>query len=451
MKHKTLLSLLVIILILPAIGFGQTVHQVAYGTDQISAAIAGAAAGDIIELTSDGGVYIETVALVVDKSLTIRAEVGLTTKPVIASDDSVANMHLSSNINLILEGIYFDGALGIKPTANGILAPDGTMGYYLTIDNCEFWDFGRPDEDGCAINGTESSTWFTQGEELVVMNCIFGRSSGEQIRYTKPNAAGPTIGALKDLYVYGCTFWGMSDDEAIYVKAVDDVSAGTPDPLFYIDHCTFVNNGEKCIYPKNIDGAIITNSIVVDGNDYACRIYGQNSSVINFLYYNTPTGISLVDGATAAQLTNILADTDPLFLDPNYLTSGNFELSASSPAIGQGTDGTTLGDPRWYPGASGIGTSSNENNPAKFQLHQNYPNPFNPSTTIGFDLLQAGHVTLTVYSILGQEITTLLDQQMKAGSHSIKWNTEEIEAGGIYFYKISVNGNQQIRKMILIK
>jgi len=86
-----------------------------------------------------------------------------------------------------------------------------------------------------------------------------------------------------------------------------------------------------------------------------------------------------------------------------------------------------------------------------FNLSQNYPNPFNPSTTIDFDIAKAGHVTLSVYNVLGQEVATLIDQDMGIGHHTAQWNTDATVTAGIYFYKINTNDNVQIRKMTLLK
>ena len=84
-------------------------------------------------------------------------------------------------------------------------------------------------------------------------------------------------------------------------------------------------------------------------------------------------------------------------------------------------------------------------------MGQNYPNPFNPSTTIAFDIAAAGHLTLSVFNIMGQQVATLVDQNMGTGHYTAQWNTDETVTGGIYFYKISTNDNVQIRKMTLIK
>ncbi|MBI3765399.1 MAG: hypothetical protein HY277_02710 [Ignavibacteriales bacterium] len=60
--------------------------------------------------------------------------------------------------------------------------------------------------------------------------------------------------------------------------------------------------------------------------------------------------------------------------------------------------------------------------PTSFHLFQNYPNPFNPSTTISYILKERGAVRLTMYSLFGQRITTLIDEKQVGGYHSVVWN-----------------------------
>ena len=89
--------------------------------------------------------------------------------------------------------------------------------------------------------------------------------------------------------------------------------------------------------------------------------------------------------------------------------------------------------------------------PLRYALEQNYPNPFNPRTSITFQLKKDGKVTLKIYNAVGQCAATLVDgKKMKAGSHNISWNAANFPSG-LYFYKISVNDFQSVKKMLLVK
>jgi hypothetical protein len=94
--------------------------------------------------------------------------------------------------------------------------------------------------------------------------------------------------------------------------------------------------------------------------------------------------------------------------------------------------------------------------PEEFALRQNYPNPFNPATTIEFILPRRSEVRLTIYNLLGQEVTTLVDGVESAGYHAVQWDGRDSHgqsvAGGIYFYRINTGGNLfKTKKMLLLK
>jgi hypothetical protein len=88
--------------------------------------------------------------------------------------------------------------------------------------------------------------------------------------------------------------------------------------------------------------------------------------------------------------------------------------------------------------------------PLTFDLQQNYPNPFNPVTTIQFQIPYTARTSLTVYDILGRNITTLLDQDLTAGKHLLTWDSSTV-ASGIYFYRLTSGTFTDTKKMIVAK
>lgn len=88
--------------------------------------------------------------------------------------------------------------------------------------------------------------------------------------------------------------------------------------------------------------------------------------------------------------------------------------------------------------------------PHRYELFQNYPNPFNPETTIPFRLSKKSRIRLEIYSLLGEKIRTLIDEEQRAGMHSVRFNAAAL-AGGVYFYKLSGPDFVQIRKMIILQ
>jgi len=88
--------------------------------------------------------------------------------------------------------------------------------------------------------------------------------------------------------------------------------------------------------------------------------------------------------------------------------------------------------------------------PKEYDLYQNYPNPFNPSTTIHYSLPQPGVVRLTVYDLVGREVTTLVNEQKDAGHYTVDFNGEGL-ASGMYLYRLSAGPYTQIKRMMLAK
>ncbi len=92
--------------------------------------------------------------------------------------------------------------------------------------------------------------------------------------------------------------------------------------------------------------------------------------------------------------------------------------------------------------------------PCSFSLHQNYPNPFNPETTLSFDLHDATDVSLKVYNINGQLISTLADEYLSAGTHFRQWGGTDDNgngvASGVYFYRLNAGKWSETKKMLLI-
>ncbi len=88
--------------------------------------------------------------------------------------------------------------------------------------------------------------------------------------------------------------------------------------------------------------------------------------------------------------------------------------------------------------------------PEEYALYQNYPNPFNPETSIRFDLKESGRVELKIFNLMGQEVMTLLRQQMPAGSHRITFAADNLPSG-VYIYVLKTDNFSASKKMIIMK
>jgi hypothetical protein len=92
--------------------------------------------------------------------------------------------------------------------------------------------------------------------------------------------------------------------------------------------------------------------------------------------------------------------------------------------------------------------------PKSYSLQQNYPNPFNPSTNIKFDVAQTGYAKLVIFDILGREITTIVNENLKVGEYQVSYNASNLPSG-VYLYRLTVTNNNTTwsaaKKLMLVK
>jgi hypothetical protein len=88
--------------------------------------------------------------------------------------------------------------------------------------------------------------------------------------------------------------------------------------------------------------------------------------------------------------------------------------------------------------------------PKEYKLYTNYPNPFNPSTVIKFDIPKDGNYALKVYNVLGEVVKVLADKEFTAGRYNVTFDAANISSG-IYFYQLTGENQNLIKKMLLMK
>jgi len=222
-------------------------------------------------------------------------------------------------------------------------------------------------------------------------------------------------------------------------------------------------------------GNTIYNNILINHHGFRGSIAIDAASSIGFVsdYNILVNRLSDDDGSsnmTLSQWQSMGYDLHSMIADPESQifidhTSGNFHLLQTAQAVDAGTnlvlpivfeDLENISRPQ----GSGFDIGCyeftittevvEENIPELFQLFQNYPNPFNPTTRIRFSIPDKSTVTLKVYDILGNEITTLVNEDKYRGIYNITMNAANL-ASGVYFYQIRAGNFVQTKKMMFVK
>jgi photosystem II stability/assembly factor-like uncharacterized protein len=183
------------------------------------------------------------------------------------------------------------------------------------------------------------------------------------------------------------------------------------------------------------------------GTSWTIRSEGplQQPSYHSIAMEDTFNGLAIGDGGMAARTTDGGMSWVEL---PRPTGSNLFGLRFQGPgrAIAVGGYGTILR----YTSEIPVAVASEPGVPAGFRLCQNYPNPFNPSTTIKFELPKSSEVRLSVYDMLGREVSVLVHERREAGVHEVRFDGTNL-ASGVYVYRLQAGDFVQSKRMLVLK
>lgn len=172
-------------------------------------------------------------------------------------------------------------------------------------------------------------------------------------------------------------------------------------------------------------------------------IVGNNASNSLSLYYNNNGAFEYKMRAGA-----FLSVFSPVFADIDNDGKGDIGAVGSLPPSGIGS--TLIFMKGTNTGPTSISGFNVSEFPEEFRLEQNYPNPFNPVTNLEFGISNSGFVSLKIYDLLGKEVATIVEAELKAGSYKYSFNASDLSSG-IYFYKLSSRNFSETKRMILLK
>lgn len=299
--------------------------QVSPGSGTLASAAKNASTGDVLMLTD--GTYSES-SVKPSVALTIQAAEG--TQPVIQLTGRI-----EVKADLTMDGIT------IQSSGEVIRMIEAETAYNVSALNCTF--SGCPNYYLRAYTSTAEAPYINS---LTVHNCLFRMGRDSDTGSPRAIMASKMLNQLASLSVTNCTFDGGASGAGrfIYLHPGEGIEEpATPAGTVTIDHCTFYNSADtRGVYLANINGAHVSNCIFMNPqqqpNTVSYAMYGTESLIENSLACNAPIKYS-----TGAVVSNCI-NRNPYFVDA---ANGNFQLCANSPAVHAGTDGSTIGDPRW--------------------------------------------------------------------------------------------------------
>ena len=193
-----------------------------------------------------------------------------------------------------------------------------------------------------------------------------------------------------------------------------------PENTILSPHAYMVLYGDEALFTAvfpDVHNGIGSFGFGLSADGEVLRLYNAEGGIVDWLKYNDASPWPVSPDGRGATLSLI----DP---EQDNTAAENWARSAEHGTPGEANVVIT-----------GIDENAQIDVPIAFSLGQNYPNPFNPSTTIPFSLPESGRVTIEIYSVLGQRVAKLIDEDMAAGYHRIVFDAEHL-ANGVYFYRI---------------
>ncbi|MCU7496206.1 MAG: T9SS type A sorting domain-containing protein [Ignavibacteria bacterium] len=307
-----------------------------------------------------------------------------------------------------------------KNKLGGIAFPDAQTGYaWMSLDDYAQYHVFKTADGGSTwneilnipgpsiIDGSiqffDASTGIIAGPKGWIIRTTDGGTKWDTVQVSN---APSTLkaSAFQEVCIAGQNAWAISE-KAIYFSSDKGASWN------YIDHGI-----------KNIDTTFYTVSFRSDGTGYVSCYDGSI--------------LKTTDSGKSWQLDESLKGKYH-FYSSAFDESGRIYFGTSNGLI------VTLEDQ--------LGVDEKEiASPKGFALEQNFPNPFNPVTSIRFTIPVGGMVSLTVYDILGREVSVLASGFYKAGSQTLSFDASRLSSG-IYYYQLKAGAFTQTRKMTVLK
>jgi len=234
------------------------------------------------------------------------------------------------------------------------------------------------------------------------------------------------------------------------------------------DYRTFMSSGPYTIpagESLTLDYAFVAGTSLADlqANADDAILYAPNLPVelTSFTANVNNEGDVVLNWTTATEINNHMFEIERRSNEGQYITIGYVEGfgTTTEPQEYSYTDNTVESGTYFYRlkqiDFGGQYEYSDEievevSGPLTFALGQNYPNPFNPSTNIKYSIPQSGFVKLSVYNLIGEEVSLLVNEEVDAGFYEVTFDASNLPSG-TYFYRLQTGNTVQTKKMVLMK
>ncbi len=384
-----------------------------------------------------------------------------------------------SNAQWIQSGPYNNFILAFESIGTKLFTGSYGGGVYLSSDNGVNWIAVTPGltnwyVSSLTVSGNKLFAGTDDGVFLTTNNGTLWTHKGLSGKYVQVILAGGTdlyAGTFGDGVFFSSnngTSWtainsGLNSDYVICIVVKDTlIFAGTYGGGIFKStnrgaSWTNVNNGltntdvrSLAVIDTNIFAGTYGGGVFLsknNGNNWAAVNNGLNNKIILPM---TTSGTNLFVGTSGGGV----------FLSTDYgsnwsaINSGLTNLAiAALKVLGTKIFAGTVNTGIWRRPLSEVITEverETSRTPDNFYLCQNYPNPFNPATRFSFSIPEKSDVRLIIFDTLGNEITTLISEELTAGTYIIDWSATH-QASGVYFYQLEAGQYKETKKMVLLK
>ncbi len=427
---------------------------------------------DGIDAANDGdtilvnpGIYLENINIMKD-------HIVLGSLFIVTGDESYIDETIIDGDSLgtvIRMGAYLNGADDV--VIAGFTIKNGNGGGIKCIGSCEISNNIIRNNRSRKAGGI-----YIYGNGLIINNLITKNHAGD-VGGGIVSYGGSSIirNNIISRNISDHTTGGVHIEDSYYVTVESNIIIGNTSGgnggglIFYTDntHCIVNNNliaknssSENAAMSFAYGDYYMANNTIADNSGSECgmRICGFGTTVEmvnNILWNNGGTEVYAGDGTqTLFSYCDIRGgyygeeniNLNPMFCD---VENNDYNLMEESPCIGTGYEESNMG--ACPVGCENMDIADDpEGLPTVSSLHQNYPNPFNATTKIEFSLDQSLYVNLEIYNILGERISTPVNNYLEKGNHSIILLSTNLPTG-VYFYKLRAGEYSQTRRMLLLK